>query len=128
VPTAEPVIPSVALLSVNSPQTIAQSVRNGVPVAGGPAAERSSSATLTRAVERASFVRAIVDARGPGVAHLFVVAPDGTVLGSTVETLRRDRDARVDVPVSGAVPSGSRVLMAYEADSGGTTSSAVLVR
>ncbi len=127
VPTSDPVIPSEALLSVNSPQTIAQSVRNGVPVAGGPAAAEGTSAVATRAVGFHSRVRVRVDVAGPGEAHVFVVSPGGEVLGSRVVALAPDA-RRVRVPVSATPPAGSRVLMAYLADAGGTTSSAVPIR
>ncbi len=128
VPTQEPVIPSEALLSVDSPQSIAQAVRNGVPLAGGPAADPASSATVVSAVAGASAVSVTIEARGPGEAHVFVVGADGDVLGSRVEALTADPSAVVDVPVSAPVPAGSRVLMAYDADSGGTTSSAAPVQ
>ena len=122
VPTAEPVIPTDVLLSVDSPQTIAQSVRNGVPVAGGPAADDGTSAVVTSATTAGSNVTATVDVRGPGEAHLFAVGPDGAILGKVIEQL--SASGPVDISVSGSVPAGSRVLMAYVADSGGTTSSA----
>jgi LmbE family N-acetylglucosaminyl deacetylase len=123
VPTAEPVIPTDVLLSVDSPQTIAQSVRNGVPVAGGPAATRGTSAVVTAAAASGTSVTATVDVDGPGEAHAFVVGPDETILGSVVQDLATG-DATLEIPVSSSPPAGSRVLMAYVADAGGTTSSA----
>jgi LmbE family N-acetylglucosaminyl deacetylase len=127
VPTKTPVIPTDGLLSVNSPQTIAQSVRNGVPIAGGPAAEAGTSAVATGAVQQGSSVRVQVDVDGPGEAHAFVVDPTGKILGSTVATLTPGTTS-LDVAVSSAPPAGSRLLMAYAADAGGTTSSAAAVQ
>ena len=126
VPTAEPIIPSVALLSVDSPQTIAQAVRNGVAVAGGPEAAPGTSALVTRAVGFPMRVSVRVQVQGPGEAHLFAVSGDDEVLGSAVKALRPGV-RWVRIPVSEPAPDGSRVLLAYAADAGGTTSSAAAV-
>ena len=126
VPTKAPVIPTDGLLSVNSPQTIAQSVRNGVPIAGGPAAEDGTSAVATAAFRQTSSVRVRVDVDGPGEAHVFVVGPAGKVRASTVADLDPGTTS-LQVPVK-FVPVGSRVLMAYAAAAGGTTSSGVPVQ
>jgi LmbE family N-acetylglucosaminyl deacetylase len=126
VPTSEPVIPSEALSSADSPQTIAQAVRNGVPIGGGPAADPASSAVLRSAVAGSDSVAATLRVGGPGEAHLFVVS-GGEVLGSTVETVSGSGRVAIDVPVSGDA-DGARALLAYVADSGGTTSSAQPVR
>ncbi len=127
VPTAEPVVPSVGLSSLDSPQTIDQAVRNGVAVAGGPAADRADTAEVVGAAVAGDDVRATLRVRGLGEAHLFVVAADGTVLGSLVERVSRTGRVPVDVPVDGSVPAGSRVLMAFGADAGGTSSSSATV-
>ena len=126
VPTKAPVIPTDGLLSVNSPQTIAQSVRNGVPIAGGPAAEDGTSAVATGAFRQTSSVRVRVDVDGPGEAPVFVVGPAGKVRASTVADLDPGTTS-LRVPVK-FVPVGSRVLMAYAAAAGGTTSSGVPVQ
>jgi hypothetical protein len=120
------VIPSDVLASEDSPQTIAQSVRNGVPLGGGPAADPASSATLRSATTGSGSIAATLQVGGSGVAHLFVVSGDD-VLGSTVEEVTGTGRVVVDVPVSGSA-DGARVLLAYVADSGGTTSTAQPVR
>ena len=126
VPTSDPVIPSDALASADSPQTIAQSVRNGVPLGGGPAADPGSSAVLQSASAGSGSVSATLRVRGTGEAHVFVVS-GGDVLGSKVESVSGTGRVVIDVPVSGDA-SGARALLAYVADSGGTTSSASQVR
>lgn len=123
---SEPVIPSDVLASEDSPQTIAQSVRNGVPLGGGPAADADSSAVLRSATAASGGVEATLRASGPGAAHLFVVS-SGEVLGSTVETVSDTGRVDVEIPTSDSADS-ARVLLAYVADSGGTTSSAAPVR
>ncbi|HYJ68806.1 MAG TPA: sugar-binding protein [Nocardioidaceae bacterium] len=122
VPTSEPVIPSESLASADSPQTIAQSVRNGVALGGGPAADPDSSATLSSATAGSGQVTATLSVTGPGTAHLFVVS-DGDVLGSVREEVTDTGPVDVNIPVSGST-DGARVLLAYVADSGGTTSTA----
>ena len=107
---SEPVIPSEALASADSPQTIAQSVRNGVPLGGGPAADPDSSAVLRSASASSDRVAATLQ-----------------VLGSTVEAVSDAGRVVIDVPVSGDA-DGARALLAYVADSGGTTSTASAVR
>jgi LmbE family N-acetylglucosaminyl deacetylase len=126
VPDSEPVIPSEALASADSPQTIAQSVRNGVPLGGGPAADPNSSAVLRSASTGSDSVAATLRVSGSGEAHLFVVS-GGEVLGSTVEAVSDAGRVVIDVPVSADV-GRARALLAYVADSGGTTSSARPVR
>jgi hypothetical protein len=126
VATSEPVIPSEALASADSPQTIAQSVRNGVPLGGGPAADPASSATLRSATGGSDSVAAALSVTGSGTAHLFVVS-GSDVLGSTVEPVTDTGRVVVDLPVT-ASADGARVLLAYVADSGGTTSTARPVR
>jgi LmbE family N-acetylglucosaminyl deacetylase len=123
---SEPVIPSVALASADSPQTIAQSVRNGVPLGGGPAADPDSSAVLRSASGDGDSVAATLRVSGSGEAHLFVVS-EGDVLGSTTESVSDTGRVAIDVPVSGDA-DGARALLAYVADAGGTTSTASAVR
>lgn len=127
VPTKTPVIPDVALQSVESPQSIAQTVRTGVALAGEPAASESSTAWLSGAAGvEGDEVSAPVRVTGPGTAYLFVWRDD-TVLAQ--RTTRLDRGARwVRVPLDGTDAAGARLLMAYDADSGGTTSSASHIR
>ncbi len=128
IPTAEPTIPSVGLSSLDSPQTIAQSVRNGVAVGGGPEADRRSTAVAKKARDFRTVVKVRLDVRGPGEAHAFVVDREGNVLGSKVKQIGTYRHSQIYVPVDERVRRGARVLMAYAADSGGSTASAVRIR
>jgi hypothetical protein len=121
VPDSEPVIPSDVLASADSPQTIAQAVRNGVPIGGGPAADPASSARLRSAVLGPDSVEVTIRVRGPGEAHVFLVRR-GKALASLVERFDETGLVTVELPVDQAPPDGSRVLLAYVADSGGTTS------
>jgi LmbE family N-acetylglucosaminyl deacetylase len=124
VATQAPTIPDEALSSLDSPQTIAQAVRTGVPVAGLPAARPRDSAVLLSARRREGRVLASVRVRGHGRAHVFVVRGNGRVLAQKVVTLRPGRRV-VRLP---AGTGARRVLMAFDANRGGTTSSATRVR
>lgn len=124
VETKEPVIPDVALASQDSPQSIAQAVRTGVALAGGPAADDRRSATVLAAERDGADVVAQLRVNGPGQATVFALDEAGEVVGSIRADLSRgDRTVRIPVDAEAV-----RVLMAYAADSGGTTASATPVR
>jgi hypothetical protein len=121
VPTRAPFLDFPGLTSVESPQSIAQAVRIGVPLSGLPEAE--AGATLVRAVHRGGVVRAVIDVEGPGTAHLFAVSR-GEVVGDHVTDLGPGR-VGVRIPVE---ERARRVLLGYDAEGPGTESSAVRVR
>ncbi len=121
VPTSVPFLDFPGLLSVESPQSIAQAVRIGVPLSGLP--EAAAGATLVRAVPRSGAVRVTVDVEGPGTAHLFAVR-SGEVVGQRVTDLAPGR-IRLRVPTD---DRGRRVLLGFDAKGPGTESSAVRVR
>jgi LmbE family N-acetylglucosaminyl deacetylase len=124
VATKKPTIPDEALASVDSPLSIAQAVRTGVPLAGGPAADPRRSAVVREATQSGSTVIASLDVKGNGAASLFAVDADGNSVGKVKVDLTRG-DRNVSLPVTG---SAVRIVMAYAADSGGTTSSAAPIR
>lgn len=121
VETKEPVIPLDALDSVNSPRSIAQAVRTGVALSGGPHASKRRSATLVNAKRHGKAVRARVKVRGGGTAHLFAVDADGAAVASKEVKLRPGMRI-VRIPKAGGA---KRVLLGYAAKAGGTTSTAV---
>jgi hypothetical protein len=120
VPTSAPLLDFPGLKSVESPQSIAQAVRIGVPLSGLPEATRG--AQVVKAVPRKGAVRVTVDVEGPGTAHLFAVA-GGKVVGSLVTDLGPGR-VRLRVPTHARA---HRVLLGYDAAGPGTESSAVRV-
>jgi hypothetical protein len=132
VEAGEPVIPSVALSSLRSPQSIAQGARTDVGLGGGPAAAAGQRARLVRPVHvDGNDVRATVRAQARGVAHLFVYrrAPDPedailaherTRLGPGLHRIWLEIDGGVDV-------HGTRLLLGWAARAGGTWSSAARV-
>jgi hypothetical protein len=112
------------LSSLESPQSIAQAVRTGVALSGLPAARESTSARLVSATQSDGVVRARVRVQGPGVAHLFAVSRSGSVVA---EVNRRLEPGMRTVRMS-ASRRAARVLLGYDPDTWGTTSSARRVR
>jgi LmbE family N-acetylglucosaminyl deacetylase len=113
-----PVIPRTAALSEDSPQSIIQAATIGVPLAAGPAAPASDTASLvgTPGVGGGSTTFRLF-ATGPGIAHAFVW--DGKILGQKEVTI--DRGGTYTVTVPGTTGT---LAVAFEAKSGGTASNA----
>ncbi|WP_026411848.1 sugar-binding protein [Actinomadura oligospora] len=114
-----PVMPTDAATSVNSPESILQSVRTGVPLAATAAAPADDTARIVGKPEvSGGSVTFKLLATGPGTANVHVW--DGKVLGTKKVVIGRAGVQTVTVP--GA--SGS-LTVAFEAQKGGTASSAV---
>ncbi|WP_433462101.1 sugar-binding protein [Spirillospora sp. CA-128828] len=114
-----PAMPTDATRSVNSPESILQAVRTGVPLAAGPAAPRSDTARITgkpKVSGGSTTVRLL--ATGPGTAHVHVW--DGKLLGTKQVEIRHAGVTTVTVP-----GGTGTVTMAFEAAKGGTASGAV---
>ena len=61
---------------IDSPQTIAQSARNGVPISGRVPAPASRGITVNSAVLKTGAVEIDIDAAGPGTLHAFLYDGD----------------------------------------------------
>jgi hypothetical protein len=115
-------MPTDVAHSVNSPQSILQAARIGVPLGAGPAAPRSDTARITGRPEvTGSSVTFTIAATGPGTAYSYVW--DGKILGQRKVTVAGPGVYRVTVP-------GDRgsVAVAFVAKTGGTASSMAQVR
>lgn len=73
---ATPVIPASAAQGVDSPQTIYQSARNGVPIAGLAPAPASDQLSVTKSSLSPSSATLSLNASGPGRAHIFLWSGD----------------------------------------------------
>lgn len=130
----EPIIPQTALRSIDSPQTIAQAVRDNVPIGGDAAAPDGASAWVTgQAEQRGERVVVRLRATGPGTAHLFVYGSgDGgpQVLGGRTVEVPGQGGQRVSVRLNDGVGdvSGADVLAGFRSEEGGTLSSRAPVR
>ncbi|HEX7746100.1 MAG TPA: sugar-binding protein, partial [Micromonosporaceae bacterium] len=119
-PVDEPVVPSDALRSVDSPQSIEQAVRINVPLSGGPAAPRDRSGWVTSARASGSGVEVALLATGAGEAHVFVVDRAG-VAGTLVVPVAGSGQMTVTVPLTRALGVDPRVLVGWAApDAAGT--------
>ncbi|SEH03294.1 GlcNAc-PI de-N-acetylase [Nonomuraea solani] len=124
-PATPPVIPDVALSSLDSPQSLEQAVRVRLPLAGGPAARESESGRVVAATVRQGAVRVTLRAAAGGKAHLFVRDAQGTA-GGRVVTVPRGTTT-VTVPLTRALAGQPAVVAGWQAASGGTTASRVPV-
>ncbi len=123
VPTSEPLLDFPALNSVESPPSIMQAIRTGVPLSGLPQTPRRVSAEVVEAVPVDHAVRATIRARGPGTAHLFAMY-GAEVVGERDVHVERGTSI-VRIPTRGN--PGWRVLMAFDSDVRGTASSVAVV-
>jgi len=126
---AAPVIPTEALSSLDSPQSIAQAVRTNVALAGKPASDAGERAWADKAKVRRGAVEVRLRVRDPGTAHVVVVDADG-VAGSVVTKVRAARSghATVRVPLNRALTRGAAVLVGWDDGEGGTFSSRLSLR
>jgi hypothetical protein len=125
VEAGDPVVPSVALSSLRSPQSIAQAARTNLGLGGGPAAAAGQRARLVGPGHvDGNDVRATVRAQAAGVAHLFVYdRGEGTIVHERARL--RPGVHRIWLEVDGTVDvHGSRLLLGWAPRSGGTWSSA----
>ncbi|MFC4120864.1 sugar-binding protein [Nonomuraea zeae] len=128
-PTTPPeaVIPSTALSSLDSPQSLEQAARLGLPLAGGPAAKPSESGRVVSATGGQGGVKVTLHANAGGEAHLFVRDASGTA-GSRVVPVPGRGSTTVTVPLTRALAADPVVVAGWRAPGGGTAASQVRVR
>ncbi|TCP54951.1 alpha-galactosidase-like protein [Tamaricihabitans halophyticus] len=123
--TPEPELPLDALSSLDSPQSIEQSVRTGLPLGGVAAAPKRDSAWLSGATGADGAVSAELTATGAGSAHLHVLDADGAVLGREVLDVDGPGKLTARIPVDGGAPA--RVVAGFQNASGAVAASAAEV-
>lgn len=126
---ADPVIPTEALQSVDSPQSIEQAVRTNVALAGRPSSTRGQAAWTDRAKARGSRVEVGLRVRDSGTAHVTIRDSRG-IVGETVVAVRAGRSGQstVSVPLTRALVGRATALVGWDDGSGGTFSSVSAVR
>jgi hypothetical protein len=107
----EPVIPATAARSVESPQTLLQSSRDGV-APGGWAALPAGTVRIDRTEVTPGAVRVEVKTKQAGTLRAFVWDGKRT-LASTLSEVGKGSHTIV-LPIETAVPAGSMVLVSYE--------------
>jgi hypothetical protein len=135
-----PIVPSTALDSVDSPQSILQSTLDRVPLGGLPAA-RDRVEIVSPPRTAGDGMRLSLRASGPGRAHVFAwtdpvskvfTGADRPNVGDLVVDLPRHRKVTVTVPVAPAdrdeLRDGGVALVSFAAAGGGTRSARAAVR
>ncbi len=117
-PVTPPVLPLITLSSVDSPQSIEQSVRVGVPLGGS--AKSRSAVHVVRATAKGSTADVRLMATGSGKVHVFAVDAAGRVVGDQVQDVRPGAP-RLRLELSG---TPAKVLVGYS-DQRGATAAAV---
>jgi LmbE family N-acetylglucosaminyl deacetylase len=115
----EPVIPSEAALSVDSPQSITQAAADGVALAGAPQAVDLIRIKGRPRVVGGDTLLVRLYAEGRGTAHVFATDASGRGLGSKVVEVGRPGPLQVAVPFEGEAAAAA---VAFEAATGGTHS------
>jgi LmbE family N-acetylglucosaminyl deacetylase len=115
-----PVLPLTALSSLDSPQSIDQAARTGIPLGSSRAARQDEAAWASQAITERDGVSVTVQVNGPGIAHLFVVDAAAVVLGQRTVPVSPGRPVVV-IPVTHGQPA--TVLMGFVTQAGATTAS-----
>ncbi|MFC6532097.1 sugar-binding protein [Nonomuraea rubra] len=122
----DPIIPDTALSSLDSPQSLEQSVRVHVPPSG-PASPPSQTARAVSATAGHEAVRVTFRAASRGQAHLFV-RDDGGTAGSRVVPIPTKGTTTVTVPLTRPLGARPTVVAGWQSPDGGTAASQVPVR
>jgi hypothetical protein len=112
-----PIMTDTAALSIDSPQSIAQSAEDGVGLGGGPELPaRTASVTSARLSDSGDEVQVRLRARTDGRANVFLWDGEG-VAGSVSVEVESGRTT-VDVPVTGGDGGELTALVAFVTDDG----------
>ncbi|GAA2211622.1 sugar-binding protein [Nonomuraea monospora] len=124
----DPVIPNTALSSLDSPQSLEQSIRVNIPPSG-PAAPPSQTGRIVSASTSggADAVKVTLRSTSRGEIHLFVRDDQGTA-ASRVVTISTKGTTTVTVPLTRALGTRPVVVAGWQAPNGGTAASQVPVR
>ncbi|MFI6295007.1 sugar-binding protein [Nonomuraea sp. NPDC050790] len=122
----DPVIPDTGLSSLDSPQSLEQAVRLGLPLAGGPPVARGAFGRVVSAVVRGDAVKVTLVTGAAGKAHLFVRDAKGTA-GGRVATVSGRGSTTVSVPLDRAVSGRAAVVAGWQSGPGTQASQARLV-
>ncbi|WP_404381486.1 PIG-L family deacetylase [Knoellia locipacati] len=121
---ADPVIPTEALQSLDSPQSVEQAVRTNVALAGRPSSSPDEAAWVEKAKVRGDEVEVRLRVGDAGTAHV-VVEDDAGIAGRLVVPVSGSRTGLVvlTVPLSRPLGAGASVLLGWDDGAGGTFSS-----
>ncbi|WP_219412662.1 sugar-binding protein [Pseudonocardia nigra] len=118
---SEPAIPSDALLSSQSPQSIEQAVDIDVPLSGGPAAPADASGWLTGARPGDGAVEVTATSTSAGSLSVFVMDAEG-IAGSLVVPVDGAGEHALTVPLDRPLGADARAVAAWTVESGSLAS------
>ncbi|MFC7487819.1 sugar-binding protein [Knoellia sp. CPCC 206453] len=126
---AAPVIPTEALQSVDSPQSIVQAVRTNVALAGRPSSTTSEAGWVEKAKLRGDRVELRLRVNDSGTAHITIADADG-IAGDVVAPVAESTSGLVvvAVPLTRPLAGQARALVGWDDGAGGTFSSVVSVK
>lgn len=111
-----PTMPDTAALSVDSPQSIAQSAEDGVGLGGGPELPARTAAITSARASGSGEVEVRLRAREAGRANVFLWDGDSVAGSVSVEVGRGQ--TTVDVPVTAGAGGDLTALVAFMTDDG----------
>lgn len=126
---ADPVIPTEALQSVDSPQSVEQAVRTNVALAGRPSSRTSEAAWVEKAKVRGDSVELRLRVNHSGTAHITIKDGDG-IAGQVVVPVAASRSGLVTVavPLTRDLAGEATALVGWDEGAGGTFASMASVK
>lgn len=113
----EPQMPLEAAQSVNSPWSIIQAARDGVPPGGSPAVLQGSEVTVTSGptVQDGVLTATVEAGEAGGSVHAFVVS-DGEVLGDQTVDIEGGQTVDLSIDIGDTDPASMTFAMSFESN------------
>ncbi|WP_233558776.1 hypothetical protein [Micromonospora radicis] len=105
-----PIMPDTAALSVDSPQTLLQSVSDGV-APGGYAALPKNTVKIKKVSRNSSKVSVELQVKQAGTARVFIWDGERVVAQTTADLTKKHT---LTLPLNGPLPAGTSLLVSYE--------------
>ena len=115
----EPIMPLDVAQSAQSPQSIAQSAADGVPLAGRtPVAEGEGLTNVEAAVDDNGKLALVYDAGAVGLANYFLVDANGAAIGSGMFEVNSGEALETALVTIAGDPASYTLLVSFETEGG----------
>ncbi|MEJ7901561.1 MAG: sugar-binding protein, partial [Thermomicrobiales bacterium] len=115
----EPIMPLDVAQSAQSPQSIAQSAADGVPLAGRtPVAEGEGLTNVEAAVDDNGQLALVYDAGAVGLANYFLVDANGAAIGSGMFEVNSGEALETALVTIAGDPASYTLLVSFETEGG----------
>jgi len=115
----EPIVPLDVAQSTQSPQSIAQSAADGVPLAGRtPVAEGEGLANVEATVDANGQLALAYDAGASGLANYFLVDGEGAAIGSGMFEVTSGEALETTLVTIAGDPASYTLLVSFEIEAG----------